>query len=176
MSPPISWTYPVVVADLPAEGAVFELAPDEAMRAALAPYVGVLALPALRAGLTVTPAGVGGALVAGELEAIIGQTCVVSLEPFEAELREPIAVRFTPVAAEFAPGLVFELGGEDPPDPLINGKVDLAGVVVEFLVLAVDPYPRKPGVVFVPPAERRDPTASPFAALSKLKNPSGAKD
>ena len=163
-----SWTYPVVVADLPPAGESFDLVPDEATRAALARHVGVLALPALRARLKVIPTGSGGGLVEGDLEATVRQSCVLSLEAFDAELREVIAVRFAPEAAD-PPGLVVELGEDDPPDPLADGAVDLAAVVTEFLALAIDPYPRKPGAVFVPPAEIKDPRASPFAALDKLK-------
>lgn len=164
----LAWTHPVAVADLPPGGAAFELAPDEATRAALARYAGLLALPALRARLTVTPSG-RGAVVEGDLEATVRQSCVVSLEAFDAELREPVTVRFAPAAAESAPGLVVELGEEDPPDPLVDGRLDLAAIVAEFLALAIDPYPRKPGAVFMPPAETKDVKDSPFAALAKLK-------
>ena len=163
-----AWTYPVVAANLLPEGEFVELVLDEATRAALARHVGVLALPVLRARLKVIPTGKGGVLVEGDLEATVRQTCVVSLEPFDAELRDVITVRFAPQATD-PPGLVVELGEEDPPDPLVDNAVDLAAVVTEFLALAIDPYPRKPGAVFVPPAEPKDPRASPFAALDKLK-------
>jgi uncharacterized metal-binding protein YceD (DUF177 family) len=169
-----SWKHPVLVADLPPEGEIFELMPDAATRAALARNVGLLALPALRARLKMIPAGKGGALVEGDLEASVRQTCVVSLEAFDAELCDVITVRFAP-EADAAPGLVVELGEGDPPDALVNGVVDLAAVVTEFLALAIDPYPRKPGAVFVPPAETKDPSASPFAALGKLKGSQSKK-
>jgi hypothetical protein len=162
---PASWTHGVVVADLLPEGEFFELMPDEATRVTLARHVGVLALPALRARLKVIPTGKGGALVEGDLEASVRQTCVVSLD---AEWRDVISVRFAPEVAA-APGLVVEIGDDDPPDPLVDGALDLAAVVTEFLALTIDPYPRKPGAVFVPPAETKDPSASPFAALDKLK-------
>ena len=162
------WSWRVMVADVAPEGELFELVPDEATRAALAREVGVLALPVLRARLKVIPAGKGGALVEGDLEATVRQTCVVSLEAFDAKLREVIAVRFA-AEAPTASGPVIEIGQDDPPDPLVDGAVDLAAVVTEFLALAVDPYPRKAGAVFAPPAEKKDVSASPFAALDKLK-------
>ena len=50
-------------------------------------------------------------------------------------------------------------------------------VATEFLLLGLDPYPRKPGAVFdAPPAD--DPASRPFAALAALKKgetPKGAK-
>jgi uncharacterized metal-binding protein YceD (DUF177 family) len=165
----VSWSQSVVVADLPPEGEVFELVPDEATRAAIARHVSVLALPVLRAQIKVIPAGKGGVLVEGDLEATVRQSCVVSLEAFDAELREAVTARFAPEAPAIA-GPVVELGQDDPPEPLVDGAVDLAAVVTEFLALAIDPYPRKPGAVFVPPAETKEPSASPFAALGKLKD------
>jgi len=44
-------------------------------------------------------------------------------------------------------------------------------VAAEFLALALDPYPRKPGVEFESPQPEAEPDekASPFAALAKLK-------
>ena len=53
------------------------------------------------------------------------------------------------------------------PEPLIGGVVDLGALAIEFLILGLDPYPRKPGAVFEPPQDHK-PEAGPFAALAKL--------
>jgi len=37
---------------------------------------------------------------------------------------------------------------QDPPDPIINGQIDLGALAAEFLVLNLDLYPRKPGATF----------------------------
>ena len=47
-------------------------------------------------------------------------------------------------------------------------SVDLGAVATEFLLLGIDPYPRKPGAVFDAPATG-DPAGHPFAALAALK-------
>ena len=47
--------------------------------------------------------------------------------------------------------------------------VDLGAVASEFLLLGIDPYPRKPGVKFEPPPRAGDAAAHPFAALEALK-------
>ncbi|MGH6971182.1 MAG: DUF177 domain-containing protein, partial [Caulobacteraceae bacterium] len=59
----------------------------------------------------------------------------------------------------------------DPPDVLGSDQIDLGGYVIEHRSLAIDQFPRKPGVAFEAPAEA--PAASPFAALAKLKNARG---
>jgi hypothetical protein len=42
-------------------------------------------------------------------------------------------------------------------------------IATEFLLLAIDPYPRKPGAVFQPPVTE-DNSAHPFASLAALKH------
>ena len=59
----------------------------------------------------------------------------------------------------------------DTPDPIINGEIDVGAVALEFLVLALDPYPKKPGVAFADiVAEDDDVETSAFAALARLKD------
>ena len=47
----------------------------------------------------------------------------------------------------------------------MDGIVDLGALATEFLILGLDPYPRKPGAVFEPPRERAA-DEGPFAALA----------
>jgi uncharacterized metal-binding protein YceD (DUF177 family) len=165
-----AWSYPLAVADLPPEGAELKLVPGEKERAALAHYVGVLAVSALVAEVKATPDGKGGVVVEGDLVATVRQTCVVSLEPFDNAVNEHIALCFLPEsAADFA---IAEDGGDeqDPADVIRDGVVDLGALVAEFLVLGVDPYPRRPDAVFtLPDAAAEHGASSPFAALAKLK-------
>ncbi|MCC6947554.1 MAG: DUF177 domain-containing protein [Bradyrhizobiaceae bacterium] len=171
MTEDLDWKFPVAVAELPEEGADYELVPDEKIRAVLARHVDVLAVPQLTARLHVQPDGRGGAEVTGPLQAAVRQTCVVTLEPFDNPISEEISIRFAP-AETIAPetdGLV-DLEAEEPPDALVDGTLDLAAVVAEFLALSIDPYPRKPGAVFSQPAAGESGgKSSPFAALEKLK-------
>ena len=57
---------------------------------------------------------------------------------------------------------------EEPPEPLQDGKVDLGALANEFLLLGIDPYPRKPGAEFAPPAAA-EAGEHPFAGLEALK-------
>ena len=56
--------------------------------------------------------------------------------------------------------------------PLVGGVVDLGALATEFLILGLDPYPRKPGAVFEAPQEVK-PDPGPFAALAGLKEKNG---
>jgi uncharacterized metal-binding protein YceD (DUF177 family) len=150
------------------------VAPDPSVFAPLAKTIGVDDILACRAELRVTPHGDARAHVEGYASARIVQTCVVTLEPFEAEISEPLDLAFADSAevarseAEFRAALATDA---DPttqiPESLIDGRIDLGALVQEFLALGVDPYPRKPGAVF---AERgNDAPATPFAVLAALK-------
>jgi uncharacterized metal-binding protein YceD (DUF177 family) len=127
-----------------------------------------LKLPALRSlsgeyRLTGTAKGVH---VAGTVTAKITQVCVVTLEEFDSTLTEAVEVDFAESHGMPAQPPT-EMHEYEPPDEIVNGHIDLGALTAEFLVLGLDPYPRKPGVDF----EYKDdePQDSPFAALSKLK-------
>lgn len=165
----LPWSYEIEVAAIPPEGQSFALKPDEATRERLAEIAEVVAIPSLTVQLEVRPAGANGARVVGSLEGVVRQTCVVSLEEFDNAISEPIAVDFAvDPEREGDPE-----DDEDLPDPIIDGKIDLGALATEFLILAVDPYPRKPGAELVVPAPAEpapESKPSPFEQLSGLKD------
>jgi uncharacterized metal-binding protein YceD (DUF177 family) len=173
-----SWSVPVRRAEIPETGRHFDLVPDVAVREAVARLAGVIALPQLAASFDVTLQGGGGLRVNGQLTATVTQTCVVTTEPVENAIEEPIDLVFMPtadLARLGAAGGEIEVPAEDEPEPLIDDTVDLGMIATEFLVLAIDPYPRKPGAVFESPA-MPDDRARPFAGLAALKGGSQKKD
>jgi uncharacterized metal-binding protein YceD (DUF177 family) len=177
MSAELGWREHVTISDLPPQGKEYELVPDAAVRKELAERAGVVAIPKLIAKLKVLPQGKAGAAVEGSLQVTVTQTCVVTLEPFDNFIDETISIAFEPEEAIAARGpLTEEIVGDDPPEPIVDGAIDLVNVVAEFLTLSIDPYPRKPGAAFEAPAGGDDgDTTSPFAALAKLKPGQGDK-
>lgn len=166
---------PVVVARLPEGGETFRLAPDEATRAALASDFDIVAIPALKASVVLTPDGRGGVRVGGRVDATVRQTCVATLEPFDAPVSEEIAMHFVPEdkLPEPRPGSEIEVGSDDLPDPLIGDVIDIGAIVSEFLALGIDPYPRKPGAAFEMPEVSGNEEESPFGALARLRGDGG---
>jgi len=168
----MAWSYEIELASVPHEGKSFELVPDESTRKRLAEVAGVISVPALKVMLEVRPVGTAGADVSGKLEGVVRQACVVSLEEFDNPVTEGFSVDF---AAD--PGSTAETDDEeeveDLPDTIVDGKIDLGALATEFLILAIDPYPRKPGANFAPlPQAEEDsaPKPNPFEELSGLKN------
>ncbi len=155
---------------LPRDGETVTVEANPAEREALAASLKLPSIERLSATLTVKRTAKGGARVIGAVHGELTQTCVVTLEPFPAAVEEEIDVRFAPrddaVEARRRPDepeTVF-MTDEDEPDPLVDGKIDLGALAAELFALGLDPYPRKPGVAFEPPAEP-EPEATPFAVL-----------
>jgi uncharacterized metal-binding protein YceD (DUF177 family) len=164
------WSVPVRRDDVPDSGLHLDLVADEATRTAVAAAAGVRGLSRLSATFDVDRQG-GGLKVTGEVVAVVDQTCVVTLEPMTSEVREPIDLAFVPPRADQRAEDTEEAldpGAADEPEPLVDGVADLGVVATEFLLLAIDPYPRKPDAVFEPP-KTEDSAANPFAALAALK-------
>jgi hypothetical protein len=156
----------VRVDSMPRGGLEPEIEASEPERAALAALNGLPAIARLVARFRIVKWG-RGVSVEGELSARLTQTCVVTLEPFEVEIEEPIEVRFLPPQARAPASEAHALEDLDTPDPLIDGRIDLGALASEFLTLALDPYPRKPGVAFDAPAAEPEPE-TPFSRLHVL--------
>jgi uncharacterized metal-binding protein YceD (DUF177 family) len=169
------WSVPVTVAQIPEAGLHRDIEAGAAAREAMAEVAGLREILSARAALDVTPKSGGRVHVAGHVRARIGQTCVVSLDPIESDIDEPIDLVFAP--PEQIPqlaDLVDEAaasGAEipDPPEPIVNGVIDLGRLATDALFLAIDPYPRRPDAVFEPPVVAADPEDHPFAALKALQ-------
>jgi len=164
------WHVPVAVEDISAEtGQHFNLVADESVRAAVARLAGLRDLPRLQASFDITRHGAGGLHVAGQVSATVGQNCVVTLEPLTNEIEETVDLLFLPQRTP-APKKDIETEPDvkwNDPEPPIGGVVDLGALATEFLVLGIDPYPRKPGAIFEPPQDHK-PDGGAFAALAKL--------
>jgi len=156
------WSAPLAVEDIPDTGLHVEIEASAAVRAELAKLAAVRDLPQLLAVFDLTRQGAG-VRVSGQVKAQVGQTCVVTLEPIESRLEEAVDLVFAPSAV-----VATKSGDEEPPEPLVGGKVDLGALATEFLLLGIDPYPRKPGAEFAPP-KVEDSGERPFAALATLK-------
>jgi len=151
-------------------------------RAALAAQDGLIKIDSLEAAFHLVYAGGGRINVSGEVKAKITQTCVITLEPFDTEIVEPVDIDFLPPEAldkwlserallKDRPGAAEDEA--DAPDEIVNGTIDLGALAAEFLVLALDPYPKKPGAEFKDTGtDPQDKDASPFAALQNWNKPS----
>jgi cytochrome b pre-mRNA-processing protein 3 len=166
-----SWRVPVTVEEVAESGQHFDLIADAPVRAAVAKAVALRELPRFEASFDVTRRSSGGLHVTGSISATVDQNCVVTLEPLTNEVEESIDLIFEP--PELVPKTAAQPEGQrrsvdwNDPEPLIGGGVDLGALAIEFLILGLDPYPRKPGAVFET-TQDVNTDQGPFAALGRL--------
>lgn len=99
--------------------------------------------------------------VTGEFQCHITQNCVVTMEPFETELKEPVegwfidketTVSFAAAKKEReavkSQAEVEVLDEKDDPEPIIDGRIDLGELVAQHISLTIPLYPHKKGVKF----------------------------
>jgi uncharacterized metal-binding protein YceD (DUF177 family) len=163
----------IAVDRVPPEGLIEKIEANEDERSSLARRFGLLAIRELTAVLELAPWRRGGIKVMGRFDSRVEQTCVVTLDPFEARISEDMTRYFL---GQNAPGPTpvvhsVESLGEDEPDVISGNSIDLGELVAESLGLALDPYPRKPGVEFSASAveDTGNLARHPFAALQSLK-------
>lgn len=153
-----------------------------AERQALAELLDLLALDRLVATLTLRRLGSGLIEVKGRLEADVVQQCVVTLEPVPAQVIDSFKLTYGEV--DVSPGhgsgvtdLEIDYEEADPPEPIVDGAIDLGAILAEHLSLSLDPYPRKPDAAiaeeFKPESpeigeEEQPATRKPFSGLDKL--------
>jgi uncharacterized metal-binding protein YceD (DUF177 family) len=150
-----------------------EIVANAAERARLVERFGLLALDRLTASVSLKR-GRGGLIeVRGRLEAEVVQACVVTLEPVRSRLSESFSVAFGNGQAA-AGVVVIGLEDADPPEEMIEGRIDLGEMVAQQLAVALDPYPHAPGAEekprSVPGQSGVEKTASPFAVLAPLRS------
>lgn len=167
------WPWPVNVDQIPETGLQTDFEATETQRAALAAVAGLRNVVRAAAAFELSHAGGGKVHVTGRVTARVGQTCVVTLDPVENDINEPVDLMFAPEAdIPRLSSTVDDAESEDIPDspePIINGVIDLGRVATDVLFLGIDPYPRKPDAVFEQSAVPADPEDHPFAALKALK-------
>ena len=159
------------------DGASGEIAATKAEMDAIARMLDLVALEGLTCVYHLDHGGGGRLHLTGRLHANVTQTCVVSLDPVEANLDVPVEVEFWPVSlidelkrSTEEPG---NLGLLDWPEAVVDGKIDLGPVIYETLATALEPYPKREGVSFDwsqgPSEEAGSAKSGPFAALAALK-------
>ena len=178
MSAPVSRVHfadaGVRVDTIPAAGRDIEVAPSAEECAEAAAQIGVTSVDRLEVKLHAVKFR-GGIRVTGRLTATVTQPSVVTLEPLQQEISEPIDRIFLPGGEKPYAGpadaeVFVNLEGEDLPDRFEGAEADLSDLIVETLALGTDLYPRAASEALELPPEPEGEDDSPFAALRALKD------
>jgi len=128
-------------------GTTHVLEPNATECAAICKRLGLESLESFTAKITMSRIRAGEVLrVAGHISAKLAQPCVVTLEPVPEAINEEFELLLSEAvsAADFDP----DSDDFESPEPLEGTTLDLGEIAVQYLALALDPYPRKPGVEF----------------------------
>jgi len=172
----LPFSHPYNLARLGNAGDTVRLAADEAQRAAVAKWSGIMSLEKLESVVEITKISSNRFGLAFRLSAQVTQACVVSLEPVAGSLERAFDRELVFVGtsrhrenADSGPDLVLDSEMEEGPEEIDSLHIDLALPVLEEFALALDPYPRRPGVEFGSQITDSAPLESPFAVLKNLK-------
>lgn len=165
----------VRLSEVPKDGRLYEFEADDLAKEALVAETKLDSVERFSGKITMRPFR-GGYQAKGEGFAVVEQPCVVTLDPVQEEVTlefERIYMPGKPPALDVAPNaeVFVNLDSEPDQDWFEGDSIDLAPMVVETLLLSLNPYPRKPDAEFADLKEdERDESESPFAALAALKD------
>ncbi|MGA7328026.1 MAG: hypothetical protein WBX25_26945 [Rhodomicrobium sp.] len=142
---------------------------------ALQDYAALHDLPSLKAEVKVTPLGAGKFRVSGKLSANIVQSSVVDLSAVSSAIDETFSIDYWPEDSIERRESETVLLDNDPPEPLINGRIPIGQLLAEILAVSMDPYPRNGEDKFEWQPPMAEPQTSPFEGLTRFrpKKPSG---
>ncbi|MCB1532467.1 MAG: DUF177 domain-containing protein [Alphaproteobacteria bacterium] len=180
------WSHWINVGEIEDTAQVFDIKPDEEQRKALARRLEVEEVKAIGAHITLQRRGQV-IFVQGTVSADVVQNCVVTLEPIETHIEEEFEAWFAdpaqavPLSKARRERDLKKGGSEVPmleesedPEAIIDGKIDLGELAVQYLSLGINPYPHAEGVEYENPAEAEreasDHRKNPFAALKDWKD------
>lgn len=139
----LEFSRPIEVARVPKLGSNEKLVAAPAECLDLARRFMLPAVHSISATLQAKPWRGGGLKVWGEALVDMTRESVISLEEFRTTQTVAVERYYLNIKIEDESDSELEI------DPIENGFVDLGELVAETIALELDPYPRKPGEVFV---------------------------
>jgi hypothetical protein len=136
---------------------------------ALKRYAEVEDVTSFTSELKASPLSSGKFKVAGRLKAQAVQASIVDLSPVTATIDETFSVEFWPqeLIEERAADDVSL--ADDPPEPIIGGRIASGEFLSELFSVSLDPYPRNADDTFSWEPAEKEPSVTPFADLARLR-------
>ncbi len=169
MTSDIEMLRPLIWTDIPKAGLNKAILATPIERQKLAKLLDIEELIDFSAQLQISRWRGDGLKIKAEIRAEVVQNCVVSLIPVTSHLEEQTEWCFKPETRQKEKNkmsqedMLIDPLSEDPADPLIDGKVDLGELVIEHLVLMIDPFVKSPTASFEQFYNDGQKTAAPEA-------------
>lgn len=127
------------------DGLVLELKADADERAALARRFGLEALDNFEGRARLVALGNGQIRLEVTFDADVLQSCVITLEPVASHISDRFEIVYAPITEGENEREVFvDVTSEEPPEPLLEGRIDIGEMMAQHLAMLIDPYPRLP--------------------------------
>jgi hypothetical protein len=148
------------------------IAPTSEERVGIAQWSGVQEIEAFTAKIDMQKVSHTRFKLEVALDADVVQACVVTLEPVRTHISRKFIreLLLTQSPQHAVKEIELTPVDDDGREEIESLRYDLAVPVLEEFALAIDPYPRAPGVEFESPKDKADSADHPFAALQSLKN------
>ncbi len=150
----------IAASAVPADGLRLAITADDQQRKAMARICDLVRVNNFRAHVDVARIA-RGLRVNGTIEADVVHTCVITLEDVTQTIHERFAERFLTARGvnDLRAERIAAMGADadqrtidsiafDLPEVLTARGCDVGALAFEYFVMALDPYPRKPGAVF----------------------------
>jgi len=168
--------------NLPAPGEALSLSPDAPELKRIAAECDVIAVSSLDATFRLKRWRKNGVIVSGHFSADVEQECIMTLESVHSRLDEHFERQFLPKGStdykmpEVIDGeMVLDPEANDIPDLLESNEINLWNILVEEMILAIDPFPRSDSHIDeitessnIAPESGQEPTHKPFSDLKAL--------
>ncbi|MGH6933414.1 MAG: YceD family protein [Dongiaceae bacterium] len=170
----------IAVEQISTQETVREIAANPSERARLAERFDLLALDRLQATLRIQRVAGGLVRIRGHFEADVTESCVATLEPVLAHWSEDFAISFGPGRQDQNHEVEISIDEEEPPEEIVDGRIDLGETVAQQLAVSLDPYPRSelaPPAVGAGLGEAGDLArkTGPFSALKSWRDRKGGR-
>ncbi|MGB0342133.1 MAG: YceD family protein [Parvibaculales bacterium] len=168
------FSYIVLRDDVPPNGLDVNFEADATTCAALAQQFQLEALEAVSVQSHIVPFDKAGLRATGRVCGRVQQICGVTLEPVWTQIEEDFTIEFQPadILAKFV--IPDDDVETDLPEALTDGQADIGDMAMQYLALAIPPWPRHADAEFDNFGDGDDDeenqTASPFAVLAKLRD------
>lgn len=174
--------YIINITNLPSPNEAIELNLDKAELQALADECAVLACKNLKTRFRARRWRKHGVIISGEFSVDIDQECIKTLELVHSHLREAFERQFLPNGStdyqepEIIDGeMVLDPEAADIPDVLETNEINLWDLLVEEMILTIDPFPKSQSTDEIhleaaqsDVSEEKEPTHRPFSDLKAL--------
>ena len=165
-TPPLQWSIDVHSVHAPLN---LSCEADKRELEAIERYVEAEEVTSFKSELRIAPLPAGKFKVTGRLKAEAVQASVVDLSAVPAAIDETFTVEFWPqelIEDGSEEAVSFE---DDPPEPIVAGRIAIGEFLCELFSVSLDPYPRNEGDSFSWEPAEKEPRVTPFAELARLR-------